>query len=451
MPIRTLPGTDLAYALVVFDENGDERAEADGTLMSETIADRVADPARPVSDVFMIAHGWQGDVPAAIAQFDRWIGAMAKQESDQTAARDRPGGFSPLIVGLHWPSLPFGDEKMPASAPALLSAGGESASATDADDVDAWARRIADTPRARRAIQTVLDAARHEASAVAPSAALLDAYAVLFEESGLEARGSAAAPGADQDGFDPAAIIAQSKASGAAPQPPTQLLGIGDTLGGLVLSPLRQLSFWKMKDRARRFGETGGHGLVTALQEAAPEARIHLMGHSFGCIVVSAAVAGAPGDRSVRRPVDTLFLVQGALSLWAYTDDIPFQRGTAGYFRPLIEQKLVSGPLVTTRSTFDSAVGSFYPLGAGIARQRVLGDDLPEYGGVGTFGIQGVTGAGEDTMTDDRQRYDFATGRVYNIEASQVIRTGPWPSGAHSDIAHPAVAHAFWQAVLAGS
>src|SRR5437870_2442532 len=77
MPVRTVPGTDVSYALVVFDETGNERAEADGSQLSGTIAARVADPARPVTDVFLIAHGWQGDVPAAIVQFDRWIGAMA--------------------------------------------------------------------------------------------------------------------------------------------------------------------------------------------------------------------------------------------------------------------------------------------------------------------------------------------------------------------------------------
>src|SRR4051812_6778370 len=144
MPIRTVPGTDLSYALVIFDENGKERAEADGTLLSETLLRRVADAAQPITDVLFSSHGWQGDVPAAIAQNDRWIAAMAAQEADLRAARARPGGFAPLIVGLHWPSRPFGDENAPAGTTAVLSAGG-SAAEPSAADVDAWARRIADT------------------------------------------------------------------------------------------------------------------------------------------------------------------------------------------------------------------------------------------------------------------------------------------------------------------
>ena len=450
MPIRTLPGTDLSYALVVFDENGKERAEADGTRMSETLAERLGDPARPVSDVFLIAHGWQGDVPAAVVQFDRWIGAMAAQESDRAAARQRPGGFAPLIVGLHWPSLPFGDEAVPASAPALLSAGDSPSAASD-DDVDAWARRIADTPRARQAIRTILDAARNESNAAAPSPALLQAYATLFAESGLSARGSAAPPGADQDAFDPGAIIEQSKAAAADGRPATQLLGIGDTVRGLFLSPLRQLSFWKMKDRARAFGESGAHDLLVRLQTLAAKARFHLMGHSFGCIVASATVAGPADKPDLPRPVDSLFLVQGALSLWSYASDIPYAPGSEGYFHRIVERGLVRGPIVTTRSSHDTAVGRFYPIGAQIKKQLVLGNDFPAYGGIGSFGIQGLGEIRDLPMRDASYGYGFQPGTIYNLEASAIIKNGGGASGAHSDIAHPEVAHAFWSAVLGGT
>jgi hypothetical protein len=44
--------------------------------------------------------------------------------------------------------------------------------------------------------------------------------------------------------------------------------------------------------------------------------------------------------------------------------------------------------------------------------------------------------------------YDFGGGRIYNLEGSAFINEGEGPSGAHSDIAKPAVAHAFWQAVI---
>ncbi len=451
MPIRKIAGTDAEYYLVVFDEHGKERFEPDGTFMSETVTRRVTDTVAPVTDVFFTSHGWQGDVPAAIEQYDRWVGTMASVQSDHDAARQRRPGFSPLIVGLHWPSLPWGDETIPDGSAAVLSTGAAVAPPIEAQ-VDAYAARIADTPKARAAIRSILEATRREPDATTLPSAVREAYETLFAESGLGRGDLSGRPGADQDGFDPAAIIADARTAGASVAAGSPgLLGFGDTLRNALAMPLRQLSFWKMKDRARQFGETGAHALLTKLQLAASGARFHLMGHSFGCIVVSATVAGAPNTPRLPRPVDSIFLVQGALSLWSYAADIPYAPGTAGYFHCIVKEGLVRGPLVTTRSTYDTAVGRFYPLGAMLEKQLVLSEEYPVYGGIGSFGIQGVAGADDMAMQPVTFAYDFHGGGVYNLEASSVIRNGAGASGAHSDIAHPEVAHAFWAAVLAAS
>ena len=47
------------------------------------------------------------------------------------------------------------------------------------------------------------------------------------------------------------------------------------------------------------------------------------------------------------------------------------------------------------------------------------------------------------------EEYNLASGRIYNIEASRVICSGDGASGAHSDIAHPEIAHLLWQAAIA--
>ena len=221
--------------------------------------------------------------------------------------------------------------------------------------------------------------------------------------------------------------------------------------------PVCQLSFWAMKHRACHVGETGVHSLLIQLQNAAPEARFHLMGHSFGCIVVSAAVAGPLNQGTVTsrlpRPVHSLFLAQGALSLWSFAENLPFPPSLPGYFRPIdVAPALVSGPIVTTRSTFDHAVGTFFPLGAKLGDDLLLGEDLPEFGGVGAFGLRGTaTDTTHDAMVLNADAdYGFEAGHIYNIDASTVICHGNWPSGAHSDIAHPQIAHLFWQATLSG-
>ena len=446
MPLRAIKGADAKYYLIVFDKDGVERQENDGSLLSKTIVERLSKDSEPVTDVFLTSHGWKGDVPAAIEQYDAWVGVVARAERDLQAARRQPG-FNPLIIGLHWPSLPWGDETMPsANAPGLLSAGADSA-ALDRE-VEAYAARIADTPAAREAIRTILAAAARNPKPGALPPKVRKAYATLFEESKLQTKGVGAAPGADQSAFDPDRIIAEAK-KGQTPGQTPGLLGIGFDPRELWISPLRQLSFWKMKDRARLIGETAGRGLLAKIMKAAPGARVHLMGHSFGCIVVSASVAGAEGAEPLPRPVDTLFLAQGALSIWAYTGRIPYAPDKAGYFGRLLANRQVRGPIVTTRSRLDKAVGFFYPLGAETAGQFVLdAEQYPAYAGLGAYGIRGVKQAEDRPMLSAASRYGFEPGGVYNLEASNIIKNGGGASGAHSDIAHPEVAHAFWEAVL---
>jgi hypothetical protein len=448
MPIRQIPGTDLRYYLIAFDENGRERPENDGTMLSGTVRERVADPANPVTDVFFTSHGWKGDIAGAIEQYDSWIGETEKLVGNRSAG-------NPLIVGLHWPSLPWGDEKMPSPGGAGVLGPGDAEEPTIDEQVEAFASRIADTPRAREALRTILEAAAEDGGAgdELPDD-VANAYMELYSESGLASGDINAPPGADQDEFDPKETFKQVLAaddSDAAASP--GVLGIGDRIKEAIVGPLRQLSFYKMKDRGRRFGETGAHELLRELQSAAPAGtRFHLMGHSFGCIVVSATVAGPPGGNPLPRPVNSLFLVQGALSLWSFCNDIPYASGKQGYFSRIVDQDLVDGPIVTTHSVHDKAVGKFYPLGAKLKKQLVLANtEFPEYGGIGAWGAQGLGTIAEDiTIQPATFDYGFSAGRVYNIDASSVISKGDGASGAHSDIAHPEVANLMLQAARAG-
>src|SRR6478672_3431499 len=110
MPTLKVAHSGAEYDLIAFDERGNERRECDDTLLS----DRVKYRARGATDVFLMSHGWQGDLPAAIAQYDKWVGAVMNLNTDRERALPR-GPFIPLIVGLHWPSLPWGDESLSAS------------------------------------------------------------------------------------------------------------------------------------------------------------------------------------------------------------------------------------------------------------------------------------------------------------------------------------------------
>ena len=441
MPIEKVPNTSLNYYLIAFDKDGNERDEADGNKLSEQIFSALAN--EPITDVFLISHGWMGDVPAARQQYNDWIGAMAKQTADIEKIKEVRSGFRPLMIGLHWPSKPWGDEDLTSSSVSF--------DVNDEDPVeglvDEYASRIANTEAARQALQTILRAAREDNTLDSLPAEVLNAYQVLNQEADLGSEGEGAAPGSDWEGFDPEAIYEASK------DEPVSFSTDSSSVWDKILDPLRVLSYWKMKERARKIGENSGFNLLKTLQENAAETvRFHLMGHSFGCVVVSSILNGPQGKGTLVRPVNSLVLVQGAVSLWSYCSKISYEPDRPGYFHSIIAQGKVAGPIVTTHSYLDYAVGRMYPLAGKTAFSSVdfAPGQLPKYGGIGSFGLGGDDLAAENTdMLSREASYDFKPGKIYNLESSKFIcdvDLGGPTSGAHCDIAKPEVAHALWSA-----
>ena len=110
MPIRKLPANDQEYYLISFDAKGNERTDDPDGMMSQQIINVLAN--EPITDVFVISHGWLGDVDSAIAQYDRWIGVTVGQSADIERMKQIRPGFLPLLIGIHWPSLPWGNEEL---------------------------------------------------------------------------------------------------------------------------------------------------------------------------------------------------------------------------------------------------------------------------------------------------------------------------------------------------
>jgi hypothetical protein len=434
MGAEHVPGHEGVYHLVAFDAAGRERTEAAGPYSQEITALLAAEP---VTDVFVLSHGWMGDVPAARRQYGAWVSAMAGCPDDEAAARSRPGGFRSVVVGVHWPSKAWADEDL---GPASFAVPGVA-------DPEQGAARIVqstlavldDSPVVRDAVQTIVEAAIEDPVPAVLPGQVRTAYERLDAAAGTGADGEGAAPGDDRAPFDPEGTYQAMLLE--------DLSSFGGTSVSGLLAPLRVLTFWQMKRRARDVGATGMARLLAALQAAAPQARFHLMGHSFGCIVASSAVA-SPGEG--RRPIASLSLVQGAMSLWSFCSAIPSAPGRPGFFHRVLEDGLVDGPVVVTTSVHDRAVGTFYPLGAGARGQVDYGSDrLPTYGAIGAFGLRGpgVPVVDEDLHPVD-EPYAFRPGRVHNLRADDVVNVSAGVMGAHSDIAKPPVAHAVWQAAL---
>ena len=323
------------------------------------------------------------------------------------------------------------------------------AEAFTADEAVAeYAAVLGDSPEMRDALQVIFDHVADvdpEAEASASDdlpVRVADAYRTI---AGLLEDDEADEPLLG-GGWDPDDVFAEATRE----QPADDgLLGEGlfAKLRDAVLTPLRQLTFWHHKNRAREVGQSGVADLVRAIMAATP-ARIHLAAHSFGTLVVAGAVRGPGGTPTAPpRPVDSLFLVQGAVSLWAFSPKVPGHGGGRGYFADLLSARFVRGPIVATRSRWDYAVGRLYPLAVSASGEYLLGDHLPKFGGIGAFGIQGVPDAVElEPLRRGASSGDLVLDRgVYNIDAQHVIAKLQGIIGAHSDLAHPELVRLAWR------
>lgn len=448
MPTKTIQIQDnnLSYALIAFDKNGQERTDDPEGLMSENILKTLSE--EPITDVFIFSHGWLGDLDAAENQYDRWVKVMGEQTKDIEAFRQVDPEFRPLLIGVHWPSLPFGEENFnPSDSPTSFATPNINNVNPVEYLISFYSDNIADTETTQAALKTIIEYASQNSAPSQLPDEIKSAYQTLQQQANLTEVGVAGAPGTDGEPFDIERqyFLSQQQA----------FVSFGNPFKNAILAPLRTLSFWKMKDRARKFGESGGFELLRKLQQGTPShVRFHLMGHSFGCIVVSATLCGPQGQTALLRPVNSVALVQGALSIWSYCEDIPYQTGTSGYFHPLIRDKRVNGPIITTISEHDTAVGNLYPLAAGVARQVSFKpqEKPPKYGALGRFGIHG-----EDLpleileMLPIDQNYAFSSQKIYNLNGNNFINQGSGLGGAHNDIDKPEVAHAIWSAAISST
>ncbi|GES11886.1 hypothetical protein Amac_054830 [Acrocarpospora macrocephala] len=412
--------------LFSFDRHGVLRDEHG--LLGNVIA-ALQRTTKPITDVFILSHGWLNDHAQAQALYGDWIRAMADYAHvRQAEIQARRPGFRPLLLGVHWPSAPWENPRT------LVSLDQKVAFFTDL---------IGDRSAADD-LGPLLEDAQANPDPDTLSAQNEDRLHRIDEKSGLRKDQVGALPGDDRGDFDAGRIFADYKR--------TWRDAVGDEPLRSALSPLWVTSFWKMKRRALDVGGLGVHTLLKTLQAAdeSHQVRFHLAGHSFGGIVMSAALQGPPGGQPLARPAHSLALLQGALSHWSFARRIP-DTERSGYFHPVIAANLVSGPMVVTRSAHDRALGWFYRMAATLTRDVHLNrraKRLPHYGAIGTYGLAGLTDAPLDLVVRPGQlRYRLEPGRRYNVDGSAVIVSSSFSvQGGHSNLVHPELAAVIWEA-----
>lgn len=416
--------------------------------------------AHGITDLFVVSHGWNNDMDDARALYEELFTNVRAQEPSVPGVAGRRFAVAAVL----WPSKKFAERDLiPGGAAATDDA---QADAVLHEQLDALETLVepgerAALERARAAIPTLADSPRARRAFAAD---LLGLIAPAADEPGEPSSYARASP--DGDGGEtlldvlgrpepvaPPNLGGGSAAIGDGEAPPTDAgggaAGIGDLFNGVkagAMHLLNSATYYKMKDRAGVVGRRGVNAAVRAVRERAVGVRVHLVGHSFGGRVVTAAVAG--GEGAPAADVHSLTLLQAAFSHFGFAENFAGGSGGGqkdGLFRPILTGRHVAGPVVITHTRNDRAVGVAYAIASRIARQVAagVGDAGDVYGGLGGNGAQKTPEMEAAALRAPGDAYPpFRAGRVYNLKADPFIAD-------HSDVRGAAVAFALLSAVAA--
>ena len=405
----------------------------------------IQQPAVPLdaSEVIIVSHGWNNDAAEAEALYRELFGNFASVHVGGTA------GIA--IVGVIWPSkkFDFSDEApaAPRGAVGAASTGGASASAQqsaiqrsfaefervfrESDKRDELEPLRALLPRIDQpAAQTEFVKRLRDMVKAAEIKSDLDGSSFFFganDPRDVFVKAQQASSDVDDRGLnDTSGVVAGA--------------GLGDVFSGVanaVGSLLNITTYYEMKMRAGTVGEIGLAPLIDQIAERESVRHIHLIGHSFGGRLVTAAAM-----KSSTPKLHSLCLLQAAFSHNGFS--------TRGYFRRVIEGKRLSGPIIVTYTEHDKAVGKAYAIASRISGDSAagLGDADDKYGGLGRNGAVNMAPTEVSHVTrlllKEGQAYALENQIIHNLESSAFI-------GDHSDVKGKAVAWAISRAIATGN
>ena len=439
-----LHGQDVPWYMLPFDKDG----VCTGPQARRAMLGGLAGGA--FTDVYLFSHGWNNDWAAASQRYDDFIYRYAGLRTEHKLAY--PRGYKPMLVGLFWPStalvLPW------ERAPHIAGSASDAVGTEGEQDFEELSRALSDSERTRLARIFRPGAAfdptmqRDLAEILAPlwnrlqTGPGVDVPVDPITAGELLAlwKGPAPARATDDDGFG-------GLAGGAPSMGPQAALSLSDVLGA-PRDLVRLFTVLRMKDRAGRVGARGVSGLLRDVLGCCG-ARVHLVGHSYGCIVVLSALSNIE-KTSVVRPFDSALLLQAAVSRYCFAERIPGKADPGGY---RIAFDRLAQPILATFSKHDGPLTKFFHLA--VRRDADLGQpDMAgappapsKYAALGGFGPDGCTSA-ECRFEDIRD-----VGIAYDLSPAALRIIGLRADGAihgHGDISVPATWWALYNQVSAG-
>ena len=212
---------------------------------------------------------------------------------------------------------------------------------------------------------------------------------------------------------------------------------------GFVPKFVNLTTFLLMFHRCGVVGEKGISRAVRQINDLSTP-RVHLVGHSLGGRAVTAcakALLDAP-----KQQVASMMLLEAAYSHFGFSNGAVPGGVThpRGFFRDVIEQKAVLGPILATHSEHDSVVGFAYTAmaAASLNNARKFGDEKSPFGGIGRNGVLDTPEVMKADLNISGGAYQFANDKIHNLNGSRSVDGKPL-IGSHGDVTNAAVTWAF--------
>lgn len=414
-----------------------------------------------VTDLFVMSHGWNNDKADARSLYDRFFTQLRTALDANPAYQSRTYG----VLGIFWPSKKFADKELIPGGAAGISNGPAKTNSTQVTDQlrslkDAFSAADANTrldtivtlvgkaENDRGAQREILEHIRDimRSAITDPTAAsqnednvshfltadageLLETLASPPRVAGGRAH-TAGSGGAASVTTGGTASVTSRNAGGAMG---ISFSGVWDS----IKNALNFATYYEMKNRAGVVGRKGVYPALSQLRQDNPSRKMHLIGHSFGARVVTAASDGGDAASSPLRP-ESICLAQAAFSHYAFAER--WDGAHDGLFRSVLTPAKLRGPMLVTHSVHDFPVGVAYAIASRLANQvaSAIGDEHDIYGGLGRNGAL-KCGAVEATLGTTAS-YQWKPGGATNLNADKII-------GGHSDIAKRELGDAILSAV----
>lgn len=431
----------IPYVAAHFDQDGASLNEQQVTLPAGT------------TDVIVMSHGWNNTDEQAEQLYSELFTNFAAVAPDQLQKKKL------AIVGVIWPSKKFTDVVEAAVAEQARGGGagfGTSSAAVD-ETIKAKLDLIAEMfdSKAAKKIEAAKDQIGKLESDPAARKKFVDELRSLLDQSAAhEEDNSTLFFKLDGSAMleklkTPTPLVSGGGGGGAASlgghpttSPAGGAAGLGDIFSGIKAGAIRFLNYFTYYEMKKRAGTVGQNGVAPMIDRlAANVQRIHVVGHSFGGRVVTAAAKASKTDK-----LQTMSLLQTAFS------HNGFSKSMNGFFRSVVDDKRVKGPILVTYTPNDRAVGIAYPTASRLSGTvaSAFGDKDDKFGGLGRNGAQKMQQdevvQGVDRLLAAGGSYAWQPGCFHNLESSKYI-VDPKGGDAHGFVTGKEVAWAISRAI----